>query len=85
MRRMKILLDYARGALRGIGKWQGDLQYLVNEDLAKHDASLLNKPIYVSAEPCAAASHVDQSSRNKPVLNKCVTNDVECVVNKKTL
>ena len=68
--------------LRGVGKQKGGLYYLVNSHLSQLDVSILHKPLYVKGDSCVATSLVDQLSRNKLLMNKCITDNGECVVNR---
>jgi len=80
-----LIHDYATNALRAIGKQQGGMYYLVNEDLSQHQVNIFGKPVHVSTQPCAAASLVDIMSQNKLLHSQCVTQKDDSVVNKDTL
>jgi len=68
-----------------VGKQQGGVYYLVNEDLAKYHIDLLDKLVHMRAKPCAATSLVDLMSKNKLASHRCTTTQRECIVNKNTL
>lgn len=68
-----LIQDCATRVLKGIGKHQAGLYYLVNDDLNQQKVTFMNKPINVNGKPCVATSLVDNLFRHKLLTNLCIS------------